>query len=87
MRPKYGEKAKLCYIDTDSFIVHIKTKDMYANIAKDVEKRSDTTNYELERPLPKIKIKKVIKLMKDELGGKIMTVCRTETKKLWLFNK
>ena len=46
--PKYGEKGKLCYMDTDSFIVHIETKDIYVDIAKDVERRSDTSNYELE---------------------------------------
>ena len=42
---KYGEKAKLCYIDTDSFIVYIKTKDIQVDIAKDIETRSDTLNY------------------------------------------
>ena len=39
--------AKLCYMDIDSFIMHIKTKDVYENIANDVEKRFDTPNYEL----------------------------------------
>ena len=42
---KYAEKAKLCYIDTDSFIVYIKTKDIQVDIAKDIETRSDTLNY------------------------------------------
>ena len=73
LKPKYGEKAKLCYMDTDSFIVYIKTEDIYKDIAEDVETRFDTSNYELDRPLPKGKNKKVIGLMKDELGGKIMT--------------
>ena len=59
--------------DTDSFIVYIKTDDIYKDIAEDVETRFDTSNYELERPLPKGKNKKVITLMKDELGGKILT--------------
>ena len=58
---------------TDSFIMHIKTEDFYKDIADDVEKRSDTSNYEVNRPLPAGKNKKVIGLMKDELGGKIMT--------------
>ena len=51
----YGEKAKLCYIDTNSFIVYTKTEDIYINIAKDVKTRFDTSNYELpkERPMPK----------------------------------
>ena len=72
VKPKYGEKAKLCYMDTDSFIVYIKTDDIYKNITEDVETRFDTSNYELDRPLPKGENKKVIGLMKDELGGKIM---------------
>ena len=72
VKPKYGEKAKLCCMDTDSFIVYIKTDDIYKNITEDVETRFDTSNYELDRPLPKGENKKVIGLMKDELGGKIM---------------
>ena len=58
----------MCYMDTESFIVHVKTDSVY----KDVETRFDTSNYELERPLPKGINKKVISLMKDELGGKIV---------------
>ena len=73
MKPKYGDNVKLCYMDTDSFIMHTKTGDFYKDIANDVEKRFDTSNYECDRPLPKGKNKKVIGLMKDELGGKIMT--------------
>ena len=73
MKPKYGDNVKLCYMDTDSFIMPIKTEDFYKDIAEDVEKRFDTSNYECDRPLPKEKNKKVIGLMKDELGGKIMT--------------
>ena len=48
VKPKYGKKAKLCYKDTDSFIVYIKTDDIYKDIAKSVEKRFDTSKYELE---------------------------------------
>ena len=73
VKPKYGEKALLCYIDTDSFIAYIKTDEIYIDIEEDVETRFDTSNYELDRPLPKRKNKKVIQLMKDELGGKIIT--------------
>ena len=62
----------MCYINTDSFIVYIKTDDIYKDIAEYVKTRSDTLNYELDRPLPKGKNKKVIELMKYELGGKIM---------------
>ena len=59
-------------MDTDIFIVYIKAENIYVDIAKDVETKFDTVNYELERPWRKEKNKKVIKLTKDELGGKIM---------------
>ena len=45
IKPKYQHKAKLCYTDTDSFVIHIKTKYIYEHIANDVEKRFDTSNY------------------------------------------
>ena len=73
MKPKYGDNVKLCYMDTDSFIIRIKTEAFYEDIANNVEKRFDTSNYEVDKPLPKGKNKKVIGLMKDELGGKIIT--------------
>ena len=73
MKPKYGDNVKLCYMDTDSFIMYIKTEDFYEDIVNDVEKRFDTSNYEIDRPLPTGKNKKVIGLMKDELGGTVMT--------------
>ena len=73
MKPKYGDNVKLCYMDTDSFIMHIKTEDFYKDIADNVEKRFDTPNYEVNRQLPTEKNKKVIELMKDELREKIMT--------------
>ena len=47
VKPKYDENAKLCYMDTDSFIVHIKTDDTYKDIAEDVEVRFDTSNFEM----------------------------------------
>ena len=72
-KPKYQSNVKLCYMDTDSSIINIKTEDFYEDIANDVEKRFDTSNYEVNRPLPTEKNKKVRGLMKDELGGKIMT--------------
>ena len=52
VKPKYGENVKLCYIYKDSFIVHLKTEDIYEDIGKDVEKRFDTSRFELDRPLP-----------------------------------
>ena len=73
MKSKYSGKTKLCYMDTDTFIVYIKRDDIHKDIAEDVETKFDTSNYELERALPKTKVKKVIRPMKDELGGKIMT--------------
>ena len=73
MKPKYGDNVKLCYMDTDRFRMNIKTEDFYKDIANDVEKRFDTSNYECDRPLPTGKNKKVIGLMKDELGGRIIT--------------
>ena len=60
-------------MDTDSFIVYIKTDYIYTDIAEDVETRFDTSNYELDRLLPKEKNEKRNGLMKVELGGKIMT--------------
>ena len=60
-------------MDIDNFIIHIKTEDVYEDIANDVGKRFGTSNYEVNRPLPTGKNKKVIGLMKDELGGTIMT--------------
>ena len=59
-------------MDTDSFIIHTKTKDIYEDIADDVENRFDTSTYEVDRSLPRGMNKKVIGVMKDELGGKIM---------------
>ena len=73
MKPKYGDNVKLCSMDTDIFIIYIKTEDFYEDIANDVEKRFDTSNYEVDRPLPTGKNKQVIGLMRDELGGTIMT--------------
>ena len=60
VKPKYGDKAKLCYMNTDNLIVYIKTNDVYKDIGEDVETRIDTSNYELDRPLPKEKHKKLI---------------------------
>ena len=59
-------------MDTNSFIDYIKTEGIYLDIPKDVETRSDTSNYKLDRPLSKGKNKKVIRLIKDKLGREIM---------------
>ena len=73
IKPKYNDKVRLCYMDTDSFIMNTKTNDFYKDISDDVDKRFDTSNHEVKRPLPIGKNKKVIGLMKDELGGEIIT--------------
>ena len=73
-KPKYGDRAKLCYTDTDSFIIYIKTEDFFEDISNDVEKWFDTSNFDKndKRHLPIGKNKKVPGLFKDELGGKII---------------
>ena len=85
MKPKYNDNVKLSYMDTDSFIMNIKTNDFYEDIANDVENRFDTSNYEVNRPLPTGKNKNVIGLMKDELGGKIITEFVTLRPKTYSF--
>ena len=72
IKPKYGDKARLCYMDTDSF--YIKTEDFYKDIAKDGNKWFDTSEYDKKnkRPLTIGVNKKVIAMFKDELNGKIM---------------
>ena len=60
VKSKYGEKATFFQMDTDSFIVYIKADGIYKDIAEDAETRPDTSNYELDRPLPKGENKKVI---------------------------
>ena len=70
VKPKYGENAKFCCMDTKSFIVNLKTDDIYKDIPEDVEPRFGTSNFEIDRPLHKGKNKKVIEIMKDELCEK-----------------
>ena len=65
-RPKYREKAKFCYMDTNSFVVCIKSEDIYSDNAKDVETTFDTSNYELDRPFAKRKKQESSSLMKYE---------------------
>ena len=72
---KYRDKARLSFTDTDSLVIHVETEEFYKDIACDVEKVFDTSNYDRndERPLPIGINKKVIGMFKDELRGKIMT--------------
>ena len=85
MKPKYNNDVKLCYMDTDSFIMNIKTNAFYKDISNDIENRFDTSNYEVNRPLPTGKNKKIIGLMKDELGGRIITEFVTLRPKTYSF--
>ena len=70
--PKNGDRAKLCYTDTDSFIIYIKTEEFFEDISNDVEKWFDTSSYNKKDKIPPPigKNKKVPGLLKDELGGK-----------------
>ena len=74
IKPNYEHRAKLCYTDTDSFIIRIITEDFYWDFADDFKKWFDTSNYDEnnKRPLPIGKNKRVYGLFKDELQGKIM---------------
>ena len=77
-------------MDTDSFIIIIETEDFYEDISIDVEKRFDTSNYEVNRPLPIGKNKKVLGKMKDELGGipiKEFVALRSKTRNKEVCNK
>ena len=73
IKSKYRSNAKHCYMDTDSFIINVKTEDFYKDISENVIERFDTSNYIHDRPLPIGINKKVLGLMKDELGGGIIT--------------
>ena len=72
-KSKYQQNAKLCCMDTDSFIIHIENEDVYEHIAEDVEKIFDTSNYEANRPLSSGKYKNVIWWINNKIGGKIKT--------------
>ena len=88
MVPKYGlEKLKLCYMDTNSLVYDIKTGDFYADIADNVPARFNTSGYCPNRPLPVELNRKVIGLIKDELGGKIMTEFMALRPKLCSYKK
>ena len=86
MKPKYNNKnLTLCYMDTDSLIYSIETDDFYKDIADDVKGRFDTSCYDPDRPLPVGLNKKVIGLLKDELGGEIMTEFITLRPKMYAY--
>ena len=88
MKQKYNsDRLQLCYMDTDSLVYQIKTKDFYADIVDDVPTRFDTSGYCSNHPLPIGLNKKVIGLMKDELGGSIMTEFIALRPKLYSYRK
>ena len=101
IKPKYQDKPNLCYTDSYSIIVNIrtyvvnkdivivtiKTEDVYKVILNVVKKRFATSNYEIKRPLPIGKNRKMIGLMKGELGVKIMTKFVKLRLNLFLFNR
>ena len=85
MKRKYNDKdLTLCYMDTDSLIYSIETDDFCQDIVDDVEDRFDTSGYNLSRPLP-VGLNKVIGLMKDEVGGEIMTEFVTLKPKMYSY--
>ena len=86
MKPKNHNKSlALCYMDTDSLIYSIETDDFYKDIAEDVKDRFDMSGYNPDRPLPIGLKKKVIGLMKDELGGEKMTEFITLRQKMYAY--
>ena len=72
VNPKHDGKTKFCYIDKKSFFLSLKTDDIYKDTAENGERSLDTSKYDLNRSVLKAKKKKVIAVMKDELGVKVM---------------
>ena len=86
MKRKYNDdKLTLCYMDMDSLIYSIEMDDFYKDIAEDVKDRFDTSGYNPDRPLPVGLHRKVIGLMKDELGGEVMTEFVTLRPKMYAY--
>ena len=87
LKPKYGDKVKLCHTDTDSFIILVETEDFYKDIANNVDKWFDTSKYDKndKRPLPLGKNKKVTGKFKDELNGKIKAEFIAQSAKVYTF--
>ena len=86
MKRKYADdKLTLCFMETDSLIYDIEMDDFYKDIADDTESRFDTSGYIPDRPLPVGKNKKIIGLMKDELGGGIMKEYVTLRPKMYAY--
>ena len=75
LKPMYGDNIILCHMDTDSFVIYVKTDDFCKDIRNDINKWFDKSNYskDINRPLEKGKNKKVIGKFKDELGGRVIS--------------
>ena len=89
IKPKYGDRAKLCCMDTDSFVIHIITKDTYKDIANDVERWFDTSNYDYDdkRPLPIGKNNIVIGYLKMIRRKDYVKICWNQTKNIRILNR
>ena len=74
IKPKYGDKAKLLFTDTDSLMYEIQTEDFYKDISQDVKDRFDTSDYLPNHPsgIPSGFNKKVLGMFKNEVGGEII---------------
>ena len=87
VKPKYGDRARLCYTDTDNFVIHIIAEDFFEDISNDVERWFDTSNYDENDKKPFLigKNKKVPGVSKDELGGKIIVEVVAFRPKPWAY--
>ena len=87
IKPKYGDRAKVCYTDTDSFVIYIITGDFFEDIPNDVERWFDTSSSDgIDKiPLPIGMNKRVPGLFKDELGGKIIAEVVALRPKTWAY--
>ena len=86
LKPKYGDKVKLCYMDTESFIFYVQTNDFYKDISNDVIEWFDTSDYNKDDDrLPTGANKKVIGKFKDELKGKVMNEFITLASKVYTY--
>ena len=87
IKPKYGDRAKLCYADTDSFVIYIITQGFFGDLPDDVKTWFDRSDFDEndKRPLPIGDNKKVPGLFKDELGGKIIKEVVALRPKTWLY--
>lgn len=87
LKPKYSGKVKLLYMDTDSFILRIHTKDFYKDISIDVNEWFDTRGYDqkLNLPLPIGINKKIVGTFKDEVNGKVIAEFCALRSKIYTF--